>query len=80
MSTTSNNLAARTRQFVKEFPYVHTGLGIIGNTSFFVGSIFFLWESTKLAGIWLFIVGAFGMMIGSMGEALRRYERRELGI
>jgi hypothetical protein len=56
------------RVFVRDFPWIHLGLGLVGNVAFFVGSIFFLWESTKLAGIWLFIVGAGGMMIGSLGQ------------
>lgn len=68
------------RRLINEFRWVHTGVGLIGNTSFFVGSIFFFWEATKTAGIWLFVVGAFGMMVGSVGELLVRYERRELNV
>lgn len=50
------------------------------NLIFFIGSIWFLWESTKMAGVWAFIVGAFGMMVGSIGEAIVKYERHRLNI
>lgn len=80
MTSRVNKSAARTRRFVSDFPWVHVGLGIVGNSAFFVGSVFFFWEATKTAGIWLFVVGAFGMLIGSVGEALRKYESHELNI
>lgn len=54
---------------LRDYPWVHLGLGLIGNASFFVGSVFFLYESLKTAGIWLFIVGSAGMLIGSLGSA-----------
>ena len=43
---------------------------VLGNGAFLVGSIFFLWESLKPAGIWLFIIGAAGMFVGSIGDAI----------
>ncbi len=67
-------------QRITEFRWIHTGIGLFGNLSFFVGSIWFLWESTKAAGIWAFIVGSFGMLIGSVGEAVVKYERHRLSI
>jgi len=66
------------RRFINTFPWVHTTLGLIGNVSFFVGSIFFLWESLKTAGVWLFIVGAGGMLIGSMGHAFVLWEQKRV--
>lgn len=72
---------ADVRRLINEFRWVHTFLGLIGNTSFFIGSIFFLYPaSLERVGVWLFIAGSLGMMIGSAGEAVVRYERSELGI
>lgn len=34
----------RVSQLITEFRWVHTGLGLIGNLSFFVGSVCFLYE------------------------------------
>ena len=65
------------RAFLKEYEWIHLTLGIIGNISFFVGSIFFLYESLKQAGTWLFIIGSFGMLIGSLGNALVKYEHKK---
>ncbi len=63
------------REFVCHFEWIHTSLGILGNMAFLVGSIFFLWESLKTAGIWLFILGSLGMLISSVGSALVKAER-----
>lgn len=72
---------AQIRTMISDFRWVHTGLGLIGNTSFFIGSIFFLWDGAlQKAGVWLFIAGALGMMLGSIGEAIVKYERHELNI
>lgn len=62
-----------------KFPWVHLGLGILGNTAFFVGSIFFLYESLKTEGIWLFVIGSFGMLVGSLGQLLVSVERKRRG-
>lgn len=67
-------LRRRAIRLVEDFHWLHTMLGLVGNVSFFVGSVFFLWEATKLAGIWLFIVGALGMMLGSIGDAVAKME------
>ena len=54
----------------RNYEWLHTGLGLIGNLAFLVGSLFFLRESLMTAGTWLFIVGAAGMLIGSIGRAI----------
>ena len=61
-----------TRTLVQEYGWVHTGLGLLGNVSFFAGSIFFLpaFEPWKTTGVWLFIVGSFLMLIGALGNLL----------
>ena len=58
------------RAFFHEFEWIHIALGLIGNLSFAVGSVMFLWEATKPLGTWLFIVGSIGMLIGSIGSAV----------
>lgn len=57
---------------VKEYGWIHLSLGLFGNIAFFIGSILFLprFEPFKTAGVWLFIVGAFFMMIGAIGRLL----------
>ena len=69
-----------TNAIYEEYEWVHITLGLIGNLTFFAGSILFLWEHLKTAGTWLFIIGAFLMLIGSLGNAIVRYvasKRRE---
>lgn len=71
----------RISRFVTDFPWIHTGLGLLGNFSFFVGSICFLWSGLiQEVGVWLFIVGSAGMLIGSLGDAFVKYERHKLNI
>lgn len=78
MSGTSDRRATswkgRAVAWAETFHWVHTWLGLVGNIAFLVGSVFFLFESLKLAGIWLFIVGALGMLLGSIGDAVARVE------
>lgn len=62
------------RRIAKHYPWIHTGLGLVGNTTFFVGSIFFLFAGLREAGTWLFIAGSLGMLIDTVGEALLRIE------
>ena len=57
---------------LKDYAWIHLGLGWIGNMTFFVGSVFFLpaFKEFKELGIWLFIIGAFLMLLGSTGRFL----------
>ena len=64
------------RSFVKNNPWVHTAIGLFGNASFVVGSVFFLFEDLQRAGVWLFIVGSAGMLLDSVGNAIARLEAR----
>ena len=69
-------LMKAVREFVTEFQWIHDAVGNFGNLCFVVGSVFFLWNSLKIWGVWLFIFGSFGMMVGSMGATLVRWEHR----
>ncbi|PQA85771.1 hypothetical protein CW354_21810 [Marinicaulis flavus] len=70
------------KTLVQDFGWIHLSLGLVGNLAFFIGSIFFLpaLEPYKTAGVWLFIAGSFGMLIGAAGQLLvSLYEDRENG-
>lgn len=64
---------------LREFPWVHLGIGLVGNATFFVGSIMFFSQSLKTVAIWLFVLGSLGMLIGSLGELFVRIEKRREG-
>lgn len=64
------------RRFVRRYPLVHLGIGLFGNSTFFVGSVLFFWDRTEPIGVWLFVLGSLGMLLGSLGDVLIRYERR----
>lgn len=64
------------RLVIRRYEGIHLTLGILGNTCFFVGSILFLFPPWKDPGVWLFIFGSAGMLIGSLGRAIVRYEER----
>ncbi|MGH3662945.1 MAG: YrhK family protein [Micromonosporaceae bacterium] len=67
---------SRARAFLADYPWVHLGIGIFGNVTFVVGSFLFLRESLQQAGVWLFIFGSGGMLLGSVGDLLARLEQR----
>jgi hypothetical protein len=60
------------RVIVQDFGWIHHSIGLFGNINFFLGSILFLkqLEEYKMTGVWMFIVGSFGMMIGAIGRLL----------
>lgn len=64
---------------LREFPWVHLGLGLAGNSLFVAGSVMFFWSSVKTLAIWLFVFGSLGMLLGSVGELLIRVEKRRRG-
>lgn len=68
--------SALLRDFVDDFPVIHLIIGGVGNATFLVGSAFFLVPSLETAALWLFVVGSFGMLVGSLGEAFVRYRRK----
>lgn len=68
------------REFVYQFPLIHPTVGMLGNTTFALGSVLFFFPSLQRPALWLFIVGSFGMLLGSLGEAFVRYERHKRGL
>lgn len=62
---------------LSRFEWVHTGIGILGNTLFVVGSVCFLWDSLKQEAVWLFIVGSTLMLTGALGAGIIKVWRVE---
>jgi YrhK-like protein len=62
------------RGFVHDFPWFHRWIGLIGNTLFVIGSVFFLFERLVIPGTWIFVGASFGLMVDSLGEKILRYE------
>jgi hypothetical protein len=66
--------ALRLKNLVDRFQWVHQMIGVLGGFTFFIGSIFFLYDDAwKKAGTWLFIIGSLGMFIGNLGAVILRY-------
>ena len=65
-------MANTLRLIVRDYGWIHLSLGLFGNVAFFVGSVMFLpsLESWRVVAVWLFIVGSFFMLIGSIGQLL----------
>ncbi|MEE2951130.1 MAG: YrhK family protein [Pseudomonadota bacterium] len=65
---------------VRDFGWIHLGIGLFGNFCFVVGSILFFktFEAWYTVAVWLFVVGSSGMFVGSLGELAKSlYEARE---
>lgn len=58
-----------------DFPWFHRWIGLIGNSLFVLGSIFFLFPGLVMPGTWIFIAASAGMMVDSLGEKLVRREQ-----
>lgn len=70
---------AALKSLVQEFGWIHSGIGLAGNVTFLAGSVLFLpaFEPLKTLGVWLFIIGATLMLIGTLGDLLVKvYEAR----
>jgi hypothetical protein len=69
----------KLRRIVRDFPWVHLGIGLFGNAAFVVGSILFFFKSVQTLAIWIFVVASVGMFIGSLGQLLVRIDRDRSG-
>lgn len=72
-------MASLARTIVQDYGWIHTGVGLTGNFCFVVGSVLFLpqFESQRLLGVWLFIVGSALMFVGALGDFMVKvYEKR----
>lgn len=64
---------------VKDYVWIHTAIGLLGNVCFVIGSLLFL-DQDRHIGTLFFIAGSIGMLIGSLGNAIamaveRRWKR-----
>ncbi len=68
-------------RFLQEYEWVHISIGVIGNATFFVGSILFMpqYHPWMTIGVWLFITGSLLMLVGALGSGLKRIWARKYG-
>ena len=64
--------------FVRRYPQLHLGIGLVGNGVFLLGTILFMFKKYEELGLWFFLVGTGGMFLGSLGEILRIKGKRRL--
>ncbi|CAL9278607.1 MULTISPECIES: YrhK family protein [Streptomyces] len=69
-------LARFERYLLQDFPLIHLVIGGFGNTTFLIGSVFFLFPSLERVALWLFVLGSLGMFTGTLGEVFVRRARR----
>ena len=50
---------------VRDFEWIHLGIGLFGNFCFVVGSVLFFksFEAWYTLAVWLFVVGSTGMFV-----------------
>ena len=60
------------KTLIRDYPYIHLGLGLIGNTMFLIGSVLFFkrFDDFYNLAVWLFVMGSAGMLIGAIGKAI----------
>jgi hypothetical protein len=66
-------------RLVKEYEWIYLCIGLVGNSTFLIGSILFLSDATKSAGTWLFVGGSALMLLGAAGSALVKIYQVEEG-
>jgi len=62
------------RTLVLHYEHVHTAIGIAGNLLFVVGSVLFYkaFDQYHALAVSLFVIGSAFMLVGSLGNGLRR--------
>ena len=65
------------KTLVKDYGWIHTALGVLGNATFVIGSVLFLpqFEQLQRLAVWCFIVGPALMLVGALGSlAVKLYD------
>jgi hypothetical protein len=67
------------KTIVRDYGWVHLGIGLVGNVLFLCGSILFLpaFQSLRPIPIYVFISGSGLMLVGALGRLLVEIWRRE---
>jgi hypothetical protein len=68
--------AARIQRFLHDYEWLHIAVGVIGNATFFVGSILSLpvYAGWMTVGVWLFDAGCYVRLAqGSSPEARAKF-------
>ena len=62
-------------RLIKRYEIVHVSIGILGNLMFVIGSVLFFDSFSGLynMAVWLFILGSTLMLVGAVGEELKRF-------
>ncbi|MBR0553382.1 YrhK family protein [Stakelama marina] len=59
------------KTLIRDYPYIHLAIGLLGNLCFLVGSVLFFkqFEAWHTTAVWLFVAGSAGMLLGALGKA-----------
>ena len=70
---------ATLRKIVSEYGWIHSGIGLIGNLAFIMGSTLFLpqFEPWRTTGVHLFIIGSSLMLVRALGDLLVKWYDRD---
>lgn len=60
------------QRFVREYSWIHLGLGLLGNLLFVIGSFLMFSPQTRQLSTWFFLAGSIGMLVGRLGEGIAR--------
>lgn len=74
------------KTIARDYPHIHLGLGLIGNSLFVIGSVLFFkpFSAWYSFAVWCFVIGSTLMLVGAIGSAATdieqaRMNRRQAG-
>lgn len=63
--------------FVRRFEQLYLAIRLAGNAGFVTGSVLFM-SGRQDVGLWFFLAGSVGMLLGTLGELLHKGGRHRL--